>query len=62
VTSDELVIGTGEYWLQLETDDQRVIVKTFSKGCIARWKFTYPAWRLEAYSLRGCQCGAEQDL
>jgi len=62
VDSDNRIIGEGEYWLQLEEDDNRVLVKTFANECVARWKFTYPAWKLEAYSLRDCSCSAPHDL
>jgi hypothetical protein len=56
VMDDEIVRGYGEYWLELDVDENKVLVKTFVEGCITRWSFTYPDWKLRGMHIQACKC------
>lgn len=59
-------LHTGSYSVLLVEEDKQVYVITKTDGCRVAWSFSYPTWKLLAFTLEACTCYAgalaEHDL
>lgn len=45
----------GEYWVELTCPPSALLVKTYHRGCVVWWDFTWPDLKLLKVDLRDCK-------